>query len=79
MPFTCQSLRLTVSLAVLMFLLGALLQAPPLIFPADAIFSSVMIAFVGLVAMALAILLLVLIAAAALLPPVRKRLSLCLH
>ena len=79
MPFTCQSLRLTVGLAVLTFVVGVLLQAPTLIFPADAIFSTVMISFVGLIAMALAMLVLLLTATATLLPSVRKRLSLCQH
>ena len=79
MPFTCHSLRITVSTALLMFVLGALLQAPPRIFPPDAIFSSVIISFVGLAAMALAMLVLLLSAAVTLLPQVRKRLSLCQH
>mgnify|MGYP001554408638 CR=1 FL=1 len=79
MPFSCYSLRITVSLAALVFALGLLLQAPPLLFPSDAIFSSVIVSFVGLAAMALGMLALLLSALVTLLPGVRKRLRPCQH
>jgi hypothetical protein len=79
MPFTCQSLRTIVSLAALLFVIGMLLQAPPLLLPANAIFPSAIISFVGLLAMALAMLIVLLTAAVTLFPNVRKRLSLCQH
>lgn len=75
----CRKLRLAVTVAVGLFILGVLLQVPRLALPTDFATLTTLFSGTGLLAMVLSPVLLVLVTVVSLFPGISRQLHLCEH